>query len=236
MNDITKIFEKDNYLVLRNVLPKFFCDIVTNYAKYQAFYDFTPETEAVAQVPDSHSRYADFLMESILLHLQPILEKHIHRSLLPTYSYFRVYKQGDKLDPHVDRSACELSATVAFGWPGASSWPFKVSNDKVYVDGTEDCHTPSAEDSTITVNLEPGDILIYAGPKVKHWRDALDSEAYVQAFFHYVYENGSNLAQKFDGRDAIGVPKITTGIEYFKYSDWMNALMKSFSMKLNVTE
>lgn len=231
MRGVSSSFEQENYMVIRNVFPKFFCDIVVNYAKFQAFYDFTPESEFVGQVPDTHSRYADFLMEAILLHLKPILEGGIHRSLLPTYSYFRVYKRGDKLDPHVDRRECEISATVAFGWPDSPSWAFKLSNDKDYYNGAEDCHSPSPESSTISVYLEPGDVLIYAGPKVKHWRLPLNSDAYVQAFFHYVSEDGPNKCQKFDGRDAIGVPKLSAGIEYFKYSDWMNALRAAFPLK-----
>ena len=226
MNEMTSKFKNEKYIIARDVLPKSFCEIIVNYAKFQALYDFTPECSKHAQVPDTHSRYADFLMESFLLYLQPIIEKNIGKSLLPAYSYYRVYKKGDKLYPHIDRSACEVSATVAFGWPDTANWPFKISNDKVYIDGTEECHTPSSDDATIVISLNPGDMLIYAGPLVKHWRDPLDSMAYVQAFFHYVYADGPNASYQFDGRDAIGVPKISAGFEYFKYSDLMQALLK----------
>jgi hypothetical protein len=207
-----------------------------HYAKFQALYDFTPEADEGAQVAGTHSRYADFLMESFLLHLQPIIEENINKSLLPAYSYYRVYKQGDKLDPHIDRNACEVSATLAFGWQDSPPWPFKLSNDKIYIDGTEECHTPSSDDVTITVSLDPGDVLIYAGPQVKHWRDPLRSLAYVQAFFHYVYSDGGNSVHKFDGRDAIGVPKINSAFEYVKYSDWMNALLTYLSTKKKLEE
>lgn len=221
-----ELFDSQKFIVCKSVLPKSFCEIIVNYAKFQAMYDFTPEIGSHAQVEGTHSRYADFLMESFLLYLQPIFEEKVEQELIPSYSYYRVYKQGDKLDPHIDRNACEISATLAFGWPSSSPWPFKLSNDKVYIDGTEDCHTPSNEENTIVISLEPGDALIYAGPQVKHWRDPLGSTAYVQAFFHYVYANGPNSAHKYDKRDAIGVPKVTSHFEYFKYSDWMKALQQ----------
>lgn len=220
------MFATQQYQIIRNALPIEFCNIVVNYAKFQALYDFTPEAEQSSQVPNTHSRYADFLMESFLLHLQPLIEKNIQKKLLPAYSYYRVYKYGDLLEPHIDRDACEVSATLAFGWPDAPPWSFKLSNDKTYIHDTEECHTPSCLDKTIIIDLEPGDLLIYSGPKVKHWRDALQSTAYVQAFFHYVDAEGPHTHLQFDGRDAIGVPKITAGFEYIKYSDWMNTLLK----------
>ncbi|MHB1221970.1 MAG: hypothetical protein ACYC0J_08240 [Gammaproteobacteria bacterium] len=225
MKEIVNQFISEKYTIVRDVIPKEFCEIIVNYAKFQALYDFTPESEINAQVPGTHSRYADFLMEAFLISLQPIIEKNINRALLPAYSYYRVYKEGDKLDPHIDRSACEVSATVAFGWPDSNPWPFKLSNDKTYSDGDEESYIASSEETTIVVSLNPGDLLIYAGPLVKHWRDPLDSIAYVQAFFHYVYIDGPNTLHQFDGRDAIGVPKISSGFEYFKYSDLMNAML-----------
>ncbi len=226
------IFEKEKYMIVKNVLPKSFCEIIVNYAKFQALYDFTPESGDSAQVLHTHSRYADFLMEAFLLYLQPIIETTIEQPLLPAYSYYRVYKHGDKLDPHIDRDACEVSASLAFGWKDAKPWAFKLSNDKEYIDGTEECFIPSSAENTIVIHLEPGDMLIYSGPKVKHWRDPLDTVAHVQAFFHYVLADGPNIAHQFDGRDAIGVPKLSGGFEYIKHSDWMNALLAYENQKI----
>ena len=199
-------FEKNKYLVVRDIIPKSFCDIVINYAKFQAFYTFTPETGDSAQVPNTHSMYGDFLMESLLLHLQPIVEKHIGRSLFPTYSYFRLYKQRDDLKPHTDRNACEVSISLAFGWPDTLPWPFKLANDKDYANNPDECYGLSGDENVISIALNPGDALIYAGPLVKHWREPLNGTAYVQAFFHYVYADGPNASLKFDGRSAIGQP------------------------------
>lgn len=198
-------FQKNKYIVLRDILPKEWCDIVINYAKFQSFYAFSPEKVDNAQVPNTHSKYADFLMESLLLYLQPLIEKSIDAQLLPTYSYYRVYKKGDILKPHTDRHACEVSVSIAFGWPNSEVWPFKLANKKEYLH--QEAFSLSVDEPYISVLLNPGDALVYAGPLVKHWRDPLESAAYVQAFFHYVYAEGSHASLKFDGRAAIGQPK-----------------------------
>lgn len=198
-------FKKNKYLILRDILPKSWCDIVINYAKFQSFYAFNPELTDSAQVPNTHSKYADFLMESLLLYFQPHIEESVDAHLTPTYSYYRVYKKGDILKPHTDRNACEVSASVAFGWPDSEPWPFKLANSKEY--SPQEAFSLSIDEPYTTVLLNPGDALIYAGPLVKHWRDPLESSAYVQAFFHYVYTDGSNASLKFDGRAAIGQPK-----------------------------
>lgn len=197
-------FKQNKYVVLREIFPQAWCDIVVNYAKFQSFYAFSPEI-GDAQVPNTHSKYGDFLMEALLLHFHPMIETSIGASLFPTYSYYRVYKKGDILKPHIDRSACEVSATIAFGWPNSSPWPFKLANHKTFT--KEDAYSLSANEPYIDVLLNPGDALVYAGPLVKHWRDPLETQAYVQTFFHFVYSKGEHAGLKFDGRAAIGQPK-----------------------------
>lgn len=152
-------FKKKKYIILRDFFPQAWCDIVINYAKFQSFYAFNPEISNTAQVPNTHSKYADFLMESLLLHFQPMIEKAIEKRLFPTYSYYRVYKKGDILKPHTDRNACEVSATVAFGWPNSVAWPFKLANSKEQYLG-QDAVQIAADETYITVLLNPGDAII----------------------------------------------------------------------------
>ena len=225
-----ELFQSQNYLVVKNLVPRETCELVVNYAKFQSLYDCTPERGNDAQVLGAHSRYADFLMESLLLQLQPKIERCIGESLLPCYSYYRVYNKGDVLEPHVDRESCELSLSVAFGWQNAGTWAFKLANDKVYVNGTPDCHSFDSENA-IEVFLEPGDGIIYAGPVVKHWRDPLRFEAYVQTFFHYVRRDGEYATNIFDGRDGVGIPKITTMLEYVERSHLMKALISYLGLE-----
>ena len=58
------------------------------------------------------------------------------------------------------------------------------------------------------VAQQPGDLIIYRGCEVEHWRDKFDANygSYqVQAFFHYIDKNGPYYPKfKFDGRPSLG--------------------------------
>jgi hypothetical protein len=48
------------------------------------------------------------------------MEKHTGIKLSETYSYARIYKEGDVLARHKDRYSCEISTTLNLGgepWP-----------------------------------------------------------------------------------------------------------------------
>ena len=71
--------------------------------------------------------------------------------------------------------------------------------------------------------LEPGDMVIYKGMDLEHWRntfDIKDDDAWhVQGFFHYVNKKGSCAEWKWDKRDSIGSPnKQTTTPSYIEYT------------------
>ena len=51
-------------------------------------------------------------METLLLSVQPKMEKLTGLKLNPTYSYARIYKKGDVLNRHKDRFSCEISTTM----------------------------------------------------------------------------------------------------------------------------
>ena len=207
--------EKSGYIYVPKVLSEETVKLVIDYAKFQSAFDYTTESKLNAQVEGAHSRYADFLMEAILAQIKPKIEKVVSASLLPTYSYYRVYNKGCILQPHVDREACEVSASIAFGWDdNRCDWPFYLSNDKHFRNGTEDCHIPSSKEKTISIDLQPGDMLVYAGTRVKHWREALSYSKHVQGFFHYVYADGPNSKEVYDGRSGIGYPRICNAFDY----------------------
>ena len=67
------------------------------------------------QVPNTYSHYADIAMETLLEKVRPIMEEKSGVKLVPTYSYARIYKKGDVLHRHKDRSSCEISTTVNLG-------------------------------------------------------------------------------------------------------------------------
>ena len=54
-------------------------------------------TWADKQVPNTYSHYADPVMETLLMKVLPVMQQETGLQLIPTYSYARIYKQGDIL-------------------------------------------------------------------------------------------------------------------------------------------
>jgi hypothetical protein len=140
-----------------------------------------------SQVPMTPGDYGDPAFDGLLEHLRCFVQDHSGLRLLPTYSYFRMYKRGDVLARHRDRPACEISVTLNIGQKPLDPWP-------IYVQG--DGEPRGAE-------LKPGDGLLYRGTELFHWRDAYQGEALVQVFLHYVDRDGPHADQKFDGRSSL---------------------------------
>tara|TARA_R100001198_G_C5038583_1_gene100541 strand:- start:145 stop:516 length:372 start_codon:yes stop_codon:yes gene_type:complete len=110
----------------------------------------------------------------------------------------RIYKKGDVLADHRDRESCEISATLNLS---GEKWPI------FFKDGDK----PS-----IKVVLKPGDLAIYKGCELNHWREAFEGEHCAQVFLHYTSEKNKHL--EFDGRGMPGLPGVYKEGHEFTYS------------------
>ena len=136
------------------------------------------------QVPQPPAVYGDGEVDRLMQDLVPAIEQHTGLKLFPTYSYARIYKRGDALAPHRDRTACEISISLNLGQVPDEPWALHVSD--------------------FAALLTPGDVLIYRGCDHTHWREPYAGQSVVQAFMHYVDQNGPHAAEKFDGRPSLG--------------------------------
>ena len=157
------------------------------------------------QIPNTYSCYGDFVMDTLLVKMLPVMKQHTGLDLIPTYSYARAYKKGDCLHRHKDRPSCEISTTIHLG---GTKWPIFIDgtgSDNV-IDEYKNIHKPNAPKGT-EVLLDVGDMLVYSGCELEHWREALDGNNCAQVFLHYNHLNGrfakSNM---FDKRPMLGVP------------------------------
>ena len=134
--------------------------------------------------------YADPLIEVMLRECQNSIEQHIGLLLEPTYSFSRVYQEGEELLPHTDRPSCEISVTINVACTG-DVWPIWMQyKDK----------------DPVKCMLTPGDAVIYKGCEVTHWRRKLPKgQINVQFMLHYVAKNGPYVEYKFDKREALGL-------------------------------
>jgi hypothetical protein len=193
MDENIKQFQQTGYCVVKSAISEELRDFVTQYTLFDEQQNFLPEKATEGwQVPDAHSKYADPAMETMLLHLHKIMQDSTGLKLHPTYSYYRVYRPGDDLKRHTDRPSCEISATLCFNY----SYDSKSYQWPIFIDGNR-------------VDLAPGDMAIYRGCDIEHWREKFsvvsDKAWHVQGFFHYVDAEGPHASHKFDGRPNIGI-------------------------------
>jgi hypothetical protein len=157
------------------------------------------------QVPETYSHYADIVMETLLIKLLPVMEKETGLKLNPNYSYARIYKKGDILKRHKDRFSCEISTTLNLG---GDDWPIYLSpNENVGLPDEKKGITAESNAKGIKVDLNSGDMLIYRGNELEHWREAFKGENCAQVFLHYnnIKTKGSkeNIC---DRRPHLGLP------------------------------
>jgi hypothetical protein len=144
-----------------------------------------------SMIPNTYSHYSDLVMETLLIKLQNLMNKKTKLNLVPTYSYTRIYKKGDELKRHKDRLSCEISTTLFLG---GDEWPIYLEpSGKLNKKGTK-------------VDLKKGDMLIYKGCIVEHWRKKFKGNECAQVFLHYNSE--INKENKFDGRPHLGLPGV----------------------------
>ena len=118
-------FKKDRFTVIEKAIDPKIANFVYNYflmkrqvarTMFDARYisPFTTEFGVWndEQVPNTYSHYSDIAMETLLLAVQPIMEKQTGLKLIPTYSYARIYKKGHELKIHTDRNECKFSTTL----------------------------------------------------------------------------------------------------------------------------
>jgi hypothetical protein len=209
-------FKKKKYIIIKKVLSEEMADFIYKYfllkrqvaqTLFETRY-ISPFTEYFGiwtdpQVPNTYSDYGDIAMETLLVKMHPIMQKVTGLKLTPNYSYARIYKKGDILKRHKDRFSCEISTTLNLG---GDLWP-------IYLDTTgsdniinENLIKPNASKGT-KVDLSPGDMLVYKGNLLEHWREPFEGTNCGQVFLHY-----NNIATKgskenlFDRRPHLGLP------------------------------
>lgn len=190
-----------NYFLLKRDAVKFMYDnkLVEEHSLLGTWKD--------QQVPNVYSHYADFAMETLLMKVMPIMQQQTGLDLIPTYSYARVYERGSILKRHKDRPSCEISTTLNLG---GDPWPIFIdpTGSNNVIDEYKNIMKPNAP-AGIKVDLNPGDMLVYSGCDLEHWRETFQGDICGQVFLHYNHVNGkfanNNL---YDRRPLLGIPPL----------------------------
>jgi hypothetical protein len=140
------------------------------------------------------------------------MEKQTGLKLIPTYAYARIYKKGDILERHKDRFSCEISTTLNLG---GDEWPIFIEKDPKK-GGVKEGKYVSDYTKGSKVILKPGDMLVYKGNLLEHWRDPFVGDDCAQVFLHYNDTNstiGNAKENIFDGRPHLGLPSYFKGMK-----------------------
>jgi hypothetical protein len=212
-------FKKNRYTVIRQAISKDLAIFVANYFSIKKqVYDTCRQARYISpyetllgyyeaenqQIPNTYCCYSDIAMETLLLKCQPVMEKITGLQLYPSYTYARIYKKGDELKRHKDRFSCEISTTMNLG---GDPWP-------IYLSPKENVGIPDGKKITtisnakgIKVDLKPGDMLVYYGCELEHWREKFKGEECIQVFLHYNNRKTPGAKDNmFDKRIHLGLP------------------------------
>ena len=206
-----KFFEEHRWVKIDKFVPIEMCNLLYHHTQLEAMrlnyydengieYDHDVDgTFADKQAPGDFSKYGDPIMDTLLSLSLEQMQTLTSKELVPTYSYHRLYTTGTELKIHSDRPSCEISTTLCLGYDVSNvdaskypdwDWPMFIKEK----DGTE-----------IPVHMKPGDMIIYRGCELEHWREPYWGKNHAQVFLHYNELQGDyNI--RFDGRPTLGLP------------------------------
>ena len=198
--EIKDSFNINKYVVIKQFLDRNMANFMYEYVKNKALYatymqtnfpeDYKDTSHGVGHFADeqcfgAYSCYGDMMFDTLLVSATGKMNEYTGLELNPQYSYFRLYEKESVLKKHKDRESCEISTTLCLGYNSHYNWP-------LYIDGK-------------SIELEPGDMVIYKGCDVEHWREPFEGLNHAQVFLHYNDKNGKYKHQILDGRNMIGL-------------------------------
>ena len=212
-----EFFERNGYLIIKNLWDpkKLFHPVPElrgqlNY-KSKDLDDFE-HIEVEGQVEGSIARYWHPQYRDVHTKIRLILEQAIGCKLYNTYYYDRFYFPGQALTIHADRPACEISVSVHVSTNIEENWPIWIKTPDIFTDSSKMELISKGENRS--VDLGPGDGMVYKGCERPHWRDPMPglietalakakgyqvhSLYYHQIFFHYVLQDGIRAHHAWD--------------------------------------
>ena len=225
MNSV-EYFKNNHYALIRNfiepsmayllyrhmIMSALRCDYLSEEAP--DYYDEAKDGTFISdtQARNDYGRYGDPIFDTLLDTALTSIEDLTGLNLFPTYSYGRLYTLGTKLAPHTDRPGCEISGTLCLGYDISnvkdSEYNWSIFVDPVPVDLNKypGYHVPR---EGIPLKLQPGDLALYRGCTLEHWREPFLGLNQAQVFLHYNDKDGpfGKGEGMYDFRPMLGVPE-----------------------------
>ena len=205
-----KFFEEHRWVKIDKFVPIEMCNLLYHHTQLEAMrlnyydengieYDHDVDgTFADKQAPGDFSKYGDPIMDTLLNLSLEQMQTLTGKELVPTYSYHRLYTTGTDLKRHKDRPSCEISTTICLGYDNSN-----VDASK-YPDWDWPIFVKEKNGKEIPIHMKPGDMIIYRGCELEHWREPLWANNHAQVFLHYNEKDGE-YDVPFDGRPLLGM-------------------------------
>jgi hypothetical protein len=200
-NDIDQTFVDNGFTVVENAITEETAELCVT--QFQLFANILHRKHnaqvqefrwADEQVNNSFPAYGQLWADSLMLMLMPKISSITGITLLPSYTYARIYYPGAIMRKHTDRPSCEISLTMTLGVEG-DVWPIYIEN---------------FSGQTYELVLKPRSMLVYRGTELAHWRNEQHSNTKIQyqLFCHYVNARGPYNYHVFDGRPVLGINNV----------------------------
>ncbi|MCW5723549.1 MAG: hypothetical protein KIS81_01170 [Maricaulaceae bacterium] len=209
--DVTETYNAQGYAAVRQVIPPEVAAVFLSITQ-KAMGD-TRESQArfnSAAQPLNKPAYDVYSYDypaamTLLWGLTPFMEGATGKALLPTYSFFRVYPKGGVCKVHSDRPSCEHSMSLTLGSSDGLIWPFAIGRRRLTDDDLGDrargIEPDFGKDEYSTVNMKPGDAVLYQGVHYRHGRlDPNPNRWSAHIFLHWIDRNGPYKDHAFDKR------------------------------------
>ena len=216
-SETSDLFKKNQYVILRDFLD--LKDVKRMASRMQLLKDnnvLKPDPQA----PMSTGIYGDPIQSEFQITYQKKLEEAINLRLFPTYTFSRIYAPKEVLNYHKDRPSCEISFTTTLDFDTFDDEPWNIwveaeksNKDAKKCDVIERYNQDPKTVYGIPYKLYLGDILVYRGCDLSHWRTKFIGVSQTQAFLHYIDANGPYIEYKYDGRPSIGSSERVRRIE-----------------------
>jgi hypothetical protein len=139
-------------------------------------------------------------MAAFLWGMTPAISAHVGRDLLPTYSYFRVYRQGDILRVHSDRYSCEHSVSLLLAASDEKPWALEIGENHIETP-KQRADADFGDENYASVPMSAGDAVLYQGVHRLHGRMTPNPNRWsAHLFLHWVDVDGPYAQHAFDGQ------------------------------------
>jgi len=195
-------YRRDGYALVRELIP----EVVARAFVAQMRRALKADSFDLSQWPlipvlnrpalDVYSQQFPF-MRTFLWGLTPAMEAVTGARLVPTYDYFRVYREGDVCKVHSDRAACEHSLSLTLGYSDGRPWPLDMGRDPI--EAPQEVADDFGDAAVASLEMQVGDAVAYRGAEHRHGRVSPNPNRWsAHLFLHWVDRDGEHAGEAFD--------------------------------------